>query len=98
MGDPPEKWKHEEWACECVLTDTMDHTIPADWSGIDFLSVDTEGHDLEALKGWPWERVKPRVIVVEFGDRRQEIIDFLQPIGYTLWHETNQDLFLCCES
>jgi FkbM family methyltransferase len=36
----------------------------------DFLKIDTEGHDLFVLKGFPWEAVTPDVILCEFEDRK----------------------------
>ena len=46
--------------------------------GIDFLKVDTEGHDLFVLKGLPWDRVQPRMILCEFEDAKT------RPLGYTV--------------
>lgn len=43
---------------------------------VDFLKVDTEGHDLFVLQGVPWSRVRPRVVLCEFEDRKT------QPLGY----------------
>jgi hypothetical protein len=35
---------------------------------VDVLKVDAEGHDLTVLKGVPWERVQPEVVVGEFDE------------------------------
>ncbi len=43
---------------------------------VDFLKVDTEGHDLFVLKGFPWSRIKPDVILCEFEDPKTV------PLGY----------------
>ncbi len=43
---------------------------------VGFLKIDTEGHDLFVLKGYPWEKSKPKVILCEFEDRKTE------PLGY----------------
>jgi FkbM family methyltransferase len=45
--------------------------------GIDFLKIDTEGHDLFVLQGYPWERGQPAVIECEFEDTKTV------PLGYT---------------
>lgn len=50
-----------------------DHGITA----IDFLKIDTEGFDLMVLKGLPWKRIRPKVIVCEFEDAKSI------PLGYT---------------
>lgn len=44
---------------------------------IDFLKIDTEGHDLFVLQGFPWERGTPAVIECEFEDIKTI------PLGYT---------------
>ena len=59
---------------------------------IDFLKIDTEGYDLFVLKGVPWERVKPDVIVCEFEDSKtlplgysfHDLAHFLEERGYRL--------------
>jgi FkbM family methyltransferase len=46
---------------------------------IDFLKIDTEGHDFFVLKGLPWEdkRIHPTVILCEFEDKKTN------PLGYS---------------
>jgi FkbM family methyltransferase len=50
---------------------------------IDFLSIDTEGTELEVLKGFDMVRWKPKLLVIDntFGD--PEIEDYLYTFGYT---------------
>lgn len=56
-----------------TLAEIIDaHSIAA----VDFLKIDTEGHDLFVLKGLPWARLRPRLIVCEFENRKTE------PLGY----------------
>jgi FkbM family methyltransferase len=43
-----------------------DHAI----EHVDFLKIDTEGFDLFVLKGFPWQRLQPRLILCEFEDRK----------------------------
>lgn len=43
---------------------------------VTFLKIDTEGHDLFVLKGFPWERYQPEVILCEFEDSKTK------PLGY----------------
>lgn len=45
-------------------------------SRVDFLKIDTEGHDLFVLEGFPWDRVTPSVIECEFEDAKT------LPLGY----------------
>ena len=49
-----------------------------DVSRVDYLKIDTEGYDLMVLKGFPWERMRPKVIVCEFEDKKTV------PLGYNL--------------
>ena len=44
---------------------------------IDFLKIDTEGFDLNVLRGIPWHRITPRLILCEFEDSKTV------PLGYT---------------
>lgn len=65
---------------------------------VDFLKIDTEGHDLFVLKGFPWERFKPTVIECEFEDSKtvplgytfHDLANYLVDKGYTVyvseWH------------
>ncbi len=69
-----------------------------DLDQIDFLKIDTEGHDLFVLKGFPWNRFKPAVIECEFEDSKtlplgytfSDLAEFLQMRGYRVyvseWH------------
>lgn len=64
-------------------TQTVDATTIADAmqahaiEHVDFLKIDTEGHDLFVLRGVDWQR-PPDVIVCEFEDRKTA------PLGYRL--------------
>jgi len=58
-----------------------DKPLPA----VNFLKIDTEGHDLFVLQGFPWNRTKPVVIECEFEDAKTV------PLGYT-FHDLAQFL------
>ena len=67
-------------------------------TSIDFLKIDTEGHDLAVLKGVPWGQVRPEVILCEYEDRKtlplghnvNDIANYLVDLGYVVfvseWH------------
>ncbi|MFH7321495.1 FkbM family methyltransferase, partial [Desulfurivibrio sp. D14AmB] len=59
----------------------QDKPMPA----VDFLKIDTEGHDLFVLQGYPWERGEPAVIECEFEDVKTV------PLGYT-FHDLSRFL------
>lgn len=60
---------------------------------IDFLKIDVEGFDFAVLKGVPWDRIAPEVVLCEFedaktlqlGHRWRDIADFLVEHGYTVY-------------
>jgi len=58
------------------ITTLSDVIRKAGITGIDFLKIDTEGHDLFVLQGLPWDIVKPRVVLCEFENNKTE------PLGY----------------
>jgi FkbM family methyltransferase len=72
----------------------QDKPLPA----VDFLKIDTEGHDLFVLQGFPWDRGQPAVIECEFEDTKtvplgytfHDLARFLVDKGYTVyvseWH------------
>ena len=43
---------------------------------VDFLKIDTEGFDYFVLCGFPWDKIKPSMIVCEFEDKKTK------PLGY----------------
>jgi len=49
---------------------------------IDFLSVDAEGSDLEALKSNDWSRYRPSLVIVEVDAGGDEIIRYLEEQRY----------------
>ncbi len=65
---------------------------------VTFLKIDTEGHDLDVLEGYPWHHDRPDVIMCEFEDRKTErlgyrvadLVQMLEAQGYDLlcseWH------------
>lgn len=66
---------------------------------IDLLKIDTEGNEYKVLKGFPWKKIKPQVIIAEFEDRKtkqigidfHELAAYIKDKGYNLyiseWHQ-----------
>ena len=79
----------------------------AELTDIDLLTLDTEGYELEVLKGLNLEKYKPSYMLIEvYKDDYQNIESFLSQYNYTLfenfsnynkkdnpqWDETHQDI------
>ena len=61
-----------------VETVTIRDALGPGWVGhVHFLKTDTEGHDLPALRGFPWEVDFPDVVLCEFEDNKT------RNLGYT---------------
>ncbi len=52
---------------------------------VDFLKIDTEGFDYFVLRGFPWDKVKPSIIVCEFEDKKTKSLGYdYQELGHYL--------------
>jgi len=51
---------------------------------IDFLSIDTEGNELNILKGNDWKKYRPQVILIETADQEIDIHEYLVVNNYSL--------------
>ncbi|MCL5095947.1 MAG: FkbM family methyltransferase, partial [Candidatus Omnitrophica bacterium] len=92
------RWKDEfgaQWTRERVPAKRL--TTILDEQGIrrfDLLSLDAEGHDLEVLQTSDFNRFSPQLIVVEYGNQRSQIQEFLSSRGFEVVSDNGQDLFL----
>ena len=89
---------HEQSGCVDVITLTEFIEENDEIDKIDFLKIDTEGHDLFVLQGFPWKKIKPSIILCEFEDNKtdplgykfNDIAAYLIDKGYTIyvseWH------------
>ena len=62
---------------------------------IDYVSIDTEGTELDVLKGFDLVKWKPKVLLIENNYKDMEIEEYLKQFGYkkTLRHHVN-DFYL----
>lgn len=75
-----------------TLAEVLEESLPtaARKSGIDFLSVDVEGLDLDVLKSNDWSRFRPRAVVAEIlqsdleGLAADPVSLFLNEMGYLI--------------
>lgn len=84
---------------EKVNVTTIDAVINKHFNGVfpDFLSMDTEGMDMQILQSINFQKSAPKIICVEAadyspigsGERRTELIDFLVSKGYYEYANTN---------
>lgn len=94
------KWKGEAQAARTVefTTVTLRDILEAAKAPpfIHFLSLDIEGAELEALKGFPFARYRIGAAVIEHNDeepKRSEIAALLRRHGYRRVHSWHQDDF-----
>lgn len=60
---------------------------------VDYLKIDTEGHDLFVLEGFNWDEMRPHVVLCEFEDKKtvplgydfNDLADFLLERNFQLW-------------
>jgi len=65
-----------------VSVRTLDECIQSFFTPIDFISIDTEGTELDVLKGLSINRYKPKLLVVENNFNNPNIEEYLKPFGY----------------
>lgn len=53
-----------------------------DLKGVDFISIDTEGTELEVLKGLDLNRNKPRLFIIENNHEDEKFLKYLSHYGY----------------
>lgn len=62
---------------DTVTTTTMERVIEEyRIERIDLLKIDAEGYDLMVLKGLPWHRMQPAVVIAEFEDRKTSALGY----------------------
>jgi len=62
---------------------------------VDFLSIDTEGNELNILKSFPFSRLKPKVIVVENNFRDLFVYKLMKDNGYLKCMTLESDDIYC---
>ncbi|MBM3711939.1 MAG: FkbM family methyltransferase [Actinobacteria bacterium] len=80
------------------LSDILDEHLPVN-QPIDFLSVDTEGFDLNILKSNNWEKYSPQIVIAEDLQKEQnqfmssELFLYMQSLNYTFFAKTFNSFF-----
>lgn len=89
------KIKSYGFTCQSVQVDTrtLDEILVEQKliCGIDFISIDVEGHELEVLRGFSIERWTPVVVIVEDNSNFEDasISNFLKKFGYVRFMRTS---------
>jgi len=78
---------------QTVETDTLESICTKyDITYIDYLKIDTEGHDLRVLKSLNFDKVHVKFIKIEhkhLHDETCQLINFLEDLGYIIYKETD---------
>jgi FkbM family methyltransferase len=75
---------------ERVKVTTLDRVLQsAGVAKIDFLSLDVEGHEIEAMRGLDFEKFKPSLVLIEDGVRDLSKHNYLKSCGYKLVKRTS---------
>ena len=77
-----------------TLTSVLDEVQPP---AIDFVSIDIEGGEIAALRGFDFEKYRPRVFVIEAIDKKREKItaQVMREVGYNYVRKISNNLFFC---
>ena len=91
-----QRWPEYHWHAESVRVTTLTKALDDQGiTGFDCLCVDTEGEDLNVLRGLDLCRFRPSLIVVEHGtEHRRDLRSLLSQYGYVLWLDNGVDLFM----
>ena len=100
IADSLGKWKEEAQkspAVELTTTTLGDILTRANApTFIHFLSLDIEGAELDALRAFPWDRIKLGSLALEHNyeePKRTQLVKFLADRGYRRTHSYRQDDF-----
>jgi FkbM family methyltransferase len=100
LADTLDRWKDEAMKAPSVeiTTTTLDDLLARAKAPafIHFLSLDIEGAELEALRAFPFDKIRVGSMAIEHNyeePKQTQLIEFLAQRGYRRTHEFNQDDF-----
>lgn len=65
---------------------------------IDFMSIDTEGYDLEVLQSNDWKKYRPRFVIIEVNRDSKNILDFMLDNKYKAVYKNHTNcIFKACD-
>jgi FkbM family methyltransferase len=74
-----------------VRRKTLDGILEeSNFSNIDFISIDVEGHELEVLKGFSLEKFAPRIVLLEDNSNQTDptVENYMKKKGYVIFKRT----------
>lgn len=74
-----------------VKTDTLNSIFNQfNYSEVDFITIDVEGHEMEVLKGFDLEKFRPKILIIEDNSNAKEskIRNYLLSFGYKIFKRT----------
>ena len=74
-----------------VRKKTLDGILEeSNFSRIDFISIDVEGHEIEVLKGFSLEKYLPRIVLIEDNSNQTDrtIPEYMRRRGYVIFKRT----------
>lgn len=91
------RWKFKGWKPVSVAVRTLTEILDTEGRTPDLLSIDTEGNDLNVLKGLDFAKYKPRVIIIEYLNKgyRRAIRHYLNGRGYYVRKINNINQIAC---
>jgi FkbM family methyltransferase len=76
-------FNEESWTETEVAVDTLDHLLERyQFPRVDCATIDTEGTELDVLKGFDLDRWQVKALVVESWDAQNEIVPYLAERGF----------------
>lgn len=89
LDHPTERIEVNDWKIVTVPVRTLDSLLEeAQFPRLDFLSIDTEGTELDVLKGINLEKWTPKIIMSECWDEGGPAIEYLYDRGYDHIHRS----------
>jgi len=84
-----------------VRKKTLDGILEeSNFSEIDFITIDVEGHELEVLKGFSLEKFNPRIVLLEDNSNQTDaaVQNYMKNKGYILFKRTGVNDWYACEN
>lgn len=89
----PEVHKIEEIKVKVTKLDTLLNNLNI--NNVDLVSVDTEGWEIEVMKGFDVKKYQPKVVVLENYLHSEDYVPYMESIGYNLLNKIQYNYIFC---